>query len=62
MQIHATANLILTAPRSVKADTLEKVMLEAEQEINRNQSFIMPETKTQVGVRIHIQRGEVFKK
>ena len=61
MQIHATANLILTVPRPVKEDSIDKVMLEAEQEINRKQGFVMPGTKTQVGIRIHVQKSEKVK-
>ena len=54
MQIHATANLILTVPRPLKEDSIDKIMLMAEQEINKNDCFVMAETKTQVGIRIHV--------
>lgn len=62
MQIHATANLILTVPRPLKEDPIDKIMLMAEQEINKRQGFVMPETKTQVGIRIHVLRGEEVKR
>ena len=62
MKIHATANLILTVPRPVKEDSVENIMLIAEQHINNvAATFTMPETKTQVGIRIHVQKGKEVK-
>ena len=58
MKIEVEAKLILTIPRPVKENSVDKILLEAEQEINCRQGFIMPETKTQVGIRIHIQKGK----
>jgi len=62
MQIHATANLILTVPRPVKEDSVDKIMLATEQQINNRAGLvIMPGTKTQVGIRIHVLKGKEVK-
>lgn len=62
MQIHVTANLILTVPSPRKNESVEDIMLAAEQHINDVAAgFTRLGTKTQVGVRIHILKGEEMK-
>ena len=56
MRIEIKAKLILTIPEPKEKDLPSKIMLEAEQIINeRIPVFEMPETKTKVGIRIHIE-------
>lgn len=62
MQIKAKANLTLTVPNPKKDESTDKIMLLAEQHINTEKAyFIVPETKTKVGIRIHVQEGKQVK-
>lgn len=62
MKIHVTANLILTVPEPKKGESVEDIMLLTEQHINDVAAiFTMPETKTKVGIRIHVQKGKEIK-
>ena len=59
MQIKAKANLILTVPNPKKGESVSTIILLAEQHINTKKAyFIVPGTRTKVGIRIHVQEGK----
>ena len=59
MRIEVKAKLILTVPNPKKGESIGAIMLNAETHINHKiQMFTTIETKTKVGVRIHVLEGK----
>jgi len=62
MRIEVQAKLILTIPNPKTGESIGDAMLMAEQTINqRCQLFVIPKTKTQVGIRMHVEVGRQIK-
>lgn len=56
MIVKVKAELILNIPNPKTKDSVGRLMIMAEQNINtRCQYFLMPETRTRVGTRVHIK-------
>lgn len=59
MQIKAKANLILTIPNPKKDESVDEILLLAEQHINTKAAyFIIPNSRTKVGIRVHVKEGK----
>ncbi len=54
MKIEVDAKILLTIPRPAEEETPEDFALKVEQHLNGLQQFVMPGSKTQIGIRVHI--------
>ena len=54
MKIEVTAKTLLTIPEPAIQETPEDFALEVEQYLNGLPLFVMPESRTPIGIRVHV--------